>query len=105
MKDLVSHVIIYVRDFYHLKELFLKDATAMEFVTSLFKAGLRTMRACDSGQREMSVVLINRCSFKIYELFIGTNVTVRHIQVSVLLVSVRRAGLPLSTCNICSFVS
>lgn len=31
MKDLVSHVIIYVRDFYHLKELFLKDATAMEF--------------------------------------------------------------------------
>ena len=78
MKDLVSHVIIYVRDFYHLKELFLKDATAMEFVTSLCKAGLRTMRACDSGQREMSVVLINRCSFKIYELFIGTNVTVRH---------------------------
>lgn len=46
MKDLVSHVIIYVRDFYHLKELFLKDATAMEFVTSLCKAGLRTMRAC-----------------------------------------------------------
>lgn len=79
-------VIIYVRDFYHLKELFLKDATAMEFVTSLCKAGLRTMRACDAGQREMSVV---RCSFKIYELFIGTNVPVRHIQVSVLLVSVR----------------
>lgn len=89
MKDLVSHVIIYVRDLYHLKELFLKDATAMEFVTSLCKAGLRTMRACDAGQREMSVVLINRCSFKIYELFIGRNVPVRHIQVSVLLVSVR----------------
>ena len=89
MKDLVSHVIIYVRDFYHLKGLFLKDATAMEFVTSLCKAGLRTMRACDAGQREISVVLINRCSFKIYELFIGTNVPVRHIQVSVLLVSVR----------------
>ena len=105
MKDLVLHVIIYARDFYHLKVLFLKDATAMEFVTSLCKAGLRTMRACDSGQRKMSVVLINRCSFKIYELFIGTNVTVRHMQVSVLLVSVRRAGLPLNTCNICSFVS
>lgn len=41
MKDLVSHVIIYVRDFYHLKELFLKNAKAMEFVTSLCKAGLK----------------------------------------------------------------
>ena len=51
MKDLVLHVIIYARDFYHLKVLFLKDATAMEFVTSLCKAGLRAMRACDSGQR------------------------------------------------------
>ena len=52
------------------------------------------MRVCHSGQRKVSVARIGLILEKIYDIFVGTNETVRNIRVSVLS-GCPQSGVPL----------